>query len=138
MVRTAFNQEKALVGAFSVITNLRMDIFEALVDSMPAVSPLAGAAVPAGLRPVCGRGPLRLLPLPRVPRRPQPALRAGPPRPRPVQRLHPGVPQSTLIFQIYGATHRIDNTDNRYFDDFKVEQCNDFYVVCGPYLYRNR
>ena len=27
----AFNQEKALVGAFSVITYLRMDIFEALV-----------------------------------------------------------------------------------------------------------
>ena len=27
----AFNQEKALVGAFSVITNLQMDIFEALV-----------------------------------------------------------------------------------------------------------
>ena len=27
----AFNQEKALVGAFSVITNLRMDIFEALI-----------------------------------------------------------------------------------------------------------
>ena len=27
----AFNQEKALVEAFSVITNLRMDIFEALV-----------------------------------------------------------------------------------------------------------
>ena len=27
----AFNQEKALVGAFSVITNLRMDFFEALV-----------------------------------------------------------------------------------------------------------
>ena len=26
----AFNQEKALVGAFSVITNLRMDIFQAL------------------------------------------------------------------------------------------------------------
>ena len=26
----AFNQEKALVGAFSVITNLRMDLFEAL------------------------------------------------------------------------------------------------------------
>ena len=25
-----FNQEKALVGAFSVITNLRMDFFEAL------------------------------------------------------------------------------------------------------------
>ena len=29
----AFNQEKALVGAFSVITNLRMDFFEALVHS---------------------------------------------------------------------------------------------------------
>ena len=26
----AFNQEKALVGAFSVITNLRMDLFQAL------------------------------------------------------------------------------------------------------------
>ena len=26
----AFNQEKALVGAFSVITNLRMELFEAL------------------------------------------------------------------------------------------------------------
>ena len=29
----AFNQEKALVGAFSVITNLRMELFEALVNS---------------------------------------------------------------------------------------------------------
>ena len=29
----AFNQEKALVGAFSVITNLRMELFEALVSS---------------------------------------------------------------------------------------------------------
>ena len=29
----AFNQEKALVGAFSVITNLRMEIFEALVTT---------------------------------------------------------------------------------------------------------
>ena len=28
-VVAAFNQEKALVGAFSVITNLRMDFFEA-------------------------------------------------------------------------------------------------------------
>ena len=27
----AFNQEKALVGAFSVITNLRMELFEALM-----------------------------------------------------------------------------------------------------------
>ena len=31
-VVAAFNQEKALVGAFSVITNLRMELFEALVD----------------------------------------------------------------------------------------------------------
>ena len=31
-VVAAFNQEKALVGAFSVITNLRMEVFEALVD----------------------------------------------------------------------------------------------------------
>ena len=31
-VVAAFNQEKALVGAFSVITNLRMDLFEALVS----------------------------------------------------------------------------------------------------------
>ena len=30
-VVAAFNQEKALVGAFSVIPNLRMELFEALV-----------------------------------------------------------------------------------------------------------
>ena len=30
-VVAAFNQEKALLGAFSVITNLRMELFEALV-----------------------------------------------------------------------------------------------------------
>ena len=28
----AFNQEKALVGHFSVITNLRMELFQALVE----------------------------------------------------------------------------------------------------------
>ena len=32
VVVATFNQEKALVGAFSVITNLRMDLFEVLVD----------------------------------------------------------------------------------------------------------
>ena len=32
-VVAAFNQEKALVGAFSVITNLRMELFEALLDN---------------------------------------------------------------------------------------------------------
>ena len=30
-VVAAFNQEKALVGAFSVITNLQMELFEALI-----------------------------------------------------------------------------------------------------------
>ena len=30
-VVAAFNQEKALEGAFSVITNLRMELFEALL-----------------------------------------------------------------------------------------------------------
>ena len=34
-VVAAFNQEKALVGAFSVITNLRMELFQALVYIWP-------------------------------------------------------------------------------------------------------
>ena len=33
-VVAAFNQEKALVGAFSVITNIRMDLFRALVMTL--------------------------------------------------------------------------------------------------------
>ena len=33
-VVAAFNQEKALVGAFSVITNLRTELFLALVESL--------------------------------------------------------------------------------------------------------
>ena len=36
-VVATFNQEKALVGAFSVITNLRMKFFEALVSVLPSV-----------------------------------------------------------------------------------------------------
>ena len=32
-VVATFNQEKALVGAFSVITNFRMELFEALLDT---------------------------------------------------------------------------------------------------------
>ena len=32
-VVAAFNQEKALVGAFSVITNLRMELFQALMPT---------------------------------------------------------------------------------------------------------
>ena len=38
-VVAAFNQEKALVGAFSVITNLRMQLFEALLDRDPDPDP---------------------------------------------------------------------------------------------------
>ena len=30
----AFNKEKALVGAFSVITNLRMELFQALMTTL--------------------------------------------------------------------------------------------------------
>ena len=37
-VVAAFNQEKALVGAFSVITNLQMELFQALLPS-PAWTP---------------------------------------------------------------------------------------------------
>ena len=36
-VVAAFIQEKALVGAFSVITNLRIELFEALVSSCDLV-----------------------------------------------------------------------------------------------------
>ena len=39
-VIAAFNQEKALVGAFSVITNLRMDLFEALAGIVHKIYPL--------------------------------------------------------------------------------------------------
>ena len=37
-VVAAFNQEKALVGAFSVITNLRMELFQALDGRCTMVS----------------------------------------------------------------------------------------------------
>ena len=33
VVIATFNQEKALAGAFSVITNLRMELFEALIST---------------------------------------------------------------------------------------------------------
>ena len=36
-VVAAFNQEKALVGAFCVITNLRMELFEALDATLQVV-----------------------------------------------------------------------------------------------------
>ena len=40
-VVAAFNQEKALVGAFSVITNLRMQLFEALTGTPRRPAPPA-------------------------------------------------------------------------------------------------
>ena len=43
-VVAAFNQEKALVGAFSVITNLRMELFEALV-TIAAKLPTSGKTI---------------------------------------------------------------------------------------------
>ena len=39
-VVATFNQEKALVGAFSVITNLRMELFEALISSQRFLYPV--------------------------------------------------------------------------------------------------
>ena len=47
-VVAAFNQEKALVGALSMITNLRMELFEALVHSkhqLPAQTALPALCV---------------------------------------------------------------------------------------------
>ena len=40
-VVAAFNQEKALVEAFSVITNLRMELFQALLHMVPPRSSLS-------------------------------------------------------------------------------------------------
>ena len=52
-VVAAVNQEKALVGAFSVITNIRMELFEAPVstsdvDPCLGVAELAEGPVPSG------------------------------------------------------------------------------------------
>ena len=40
-VEATFNQEKALVGAFSVITNLRMELFEALASMQHGTTSLS-------------------------------------------------------------------------------------------------
>ena len=50
VVVAALNQEKALVGAFSVITNLRMELFQALVltGSPGPPAPGQGAALSSG------------------------------------------------------------------------------------------
>ena len=47
-VVAAFNQEKALVGAFSVITNLRMVLFEALLAARHVAPHLCGGVHPPG------------------------------------------------------------------------------------------
>ena len=54
----AFNQEKALVGAFSVITNLRMELFEALALNQTEKWSLPGT-VPPPLQ-LSGEGPVSL------------------------------------------------------------------------------
>ena len=46
-VVAAFNQEKALVGAFSVITNLRMDLFEALFTTQHNIGEMILEAGPS-------------------------------------------------------------------------------------------
>ena len=48
-VVAAFNQEKALVGAFSVITNLRMELFEALVTGIMRAALMMGALIPLNI-----------------------------------------------------------------------------------------
>ena len=51
-VVAAFNQEKALVGASSVVTNLRMDLFEFLVSNHLVVVksvPVTGEHIAAAL-----------------------------------------------------------------------------------------
>ena len=62
-VVAAFNQEKALVGAFSVLTNHRMELFQALPGAglLPAAAPELGLAegglgAEAGLEDLAGVG----------------------------------------------------------------------------------
>ena len=51
----AFNQEKALVGAFSVITNLQMQLFEALITSEGATAIVSASPVTYSLPAAGGR-----------------------------------------------------------------------------------
>ena len=62
-VVAAFNQEKALVGAFSVITNtnLRMDFLEALLGTMYYLPLLSGAQVTAVLGSLVSYGGITFL-----------------------------------------------------------------------------
>ena len=63
-VVAAFNQEKALVGAFSVITNLRMELFEALVTIRPPITAHLAVAVHAVVE--LHLAPARSQPVPHV------------------------------------------------------------------------
>ena len=57
-VVAAFNQEKALVGAFSVIMNLWIKLFEALVSSFtPPPTSLLSSAFPRRGRPASAGSP---------------------------------------------------------------------------------
>ena len=53
-VVAAFNQEKALVGAFSVIMNLRMELFEALVAPQSEQERADANLIRASLTTFCG------------------------------------------------------------------------------------
>ena len=77
-VVAAFNQEKALVvGAFSVITNLRMEVFEALLPRHP------------------GPGDAGCVPAPRPP--PEPAAAAARHRAR---LHHPGAEECRVLLHV--------------------------------------
>ena len=54
----AFNQEMALVGAFSVITNLQMELFQALMCGV-LVTPCS-VQLPQPPRDLAGAGPARV------------------------------------------------------------------------------
>ena len=57
-VVAAFNQEKALIGAFSVITNLQMELFQALMCGV-LVTPCS-VQLPQPARDLAGAGPARV------------------------------------------------------------------------------
>ena len=66
-VVAAFNQEKALVGAFSVITNLRMELFEALVKSHLCVQVAGTSGMWRWRQRTCGGWTMRPSPRRRQP-----------------------------------------------------------------------
>ena len=91
-VVAAFNQEKALVGAFSVITNLRMELFEALLPG-PGPRPGAGALPRVLAQPVRGSSLSSQPPLsaaaPTQPPAPAPPVSRILPRPLLPTTVHP-------------------------------------------------